>query len=68
MGRWDAPVLALSTLDCLLSSLPEYDTRMSATRRAAIRLGVQWRTVADTTLSGLRMHTNLQSHCAREAT
>lgn len=25
MGRWDAPVLALSTLDCLLSSLPEYD-------------------------------------------
>lgn len=47
----------------LLLSLPEYDTRKSAGRRAALRFGVQWRSIADATLSCLaRMHTNLPSH------
>lgn len=47
----------------LLSSLAEYEIRKSAARRAALRFGILWRTVADTTLSRLaRTHANLPSH------
>lgn len=61
MGRSDAPILALPTLDCLLSSLPEYDARMSTARHAALRSGVLWRTVADTTLSRLQLAVALRA-------